>query len=200
VSEYWRARLEWHHALGLAQQYGIADGASFPPAENESRLGVVDTWREAIAKQMLTPAPDLGAATWKRAKLKSSDFKHLPIKAARAEQAIADDVAFLAAHPTRRGIDSETVSRRRAFKEAMRQRIRDIAASRDLSDEEIKPVLRLKHREIGEFTERHGVNLEWLLERKGRVFEKDPICSSSDNLRLIRRFEKGGSGSSVVRV
>jgi hypothetical protein len=67
------------------------------------------------------------------------------------------------------------VARRRAFKEAMRRRIRDVAASRDLSDEEIKPVLRLKHHEIGEFTEKHGVNLEWLLEDKGRVFEKDPI-------------------------
>jgi hypothetical protein len=60
-------------------------------------------------------------------------------------------------------------------KDAMRQRIRDIAASRDLSDEEIKPVLKLKHHEIAEFTEKHGVNLEWLLEGKGRIFEKDPI-------------------------
>ena len=57
----------------------------------------------------------------------------------------------------------------------MRQRIREIAASRDLSDEEIKPVLRLKHQEIGEFTEKNGVNLEWLLEGKGRIFKKDPI-------------------------
>jgi hypothetical protein len=57
----------------------------------------------------------------------------------------------------------------------MRQRIRDIAASRDLSDEEIKPVLKLKHHEIAAFTEKHGVNLEWLLEGKGRVFEKDAI-------------------------
>jgi hypothetical protein len=169
MSEYWRARLDWHSALETAQQCGIADSASFPSAED--RFGLVDTWREAVAKQLLTPAPDLGAVTWKRAKLKSSDFSYLPIKAARAEQAIADDLAFLAAHPTRRGTDSETVSRRRAFKEAMRQRIRDVAASRNLSDEEIRPVLRLKHHEIGEFTEKHGVNLEWLLEGKGRVFE-----------------------------
>jgi hypothetical protein len=52
--------------------------------------------------------------TWKRAKLKNSDFKHLPINAARAEQAIADDVVFLAAHPTRCGTNSEAVLRRRA--------------------------------------------------------------------------------------
>jgi len=67
------------------------------------------------------------------------------------------------------------MERRRKFKEAMRQRIRDVAASRDLSDEEIKPVLRLKHQQIAEFTEKHGLNLEWLPEGKGRVFEKDPI-------------------------
>jgi hypothetical protein len=98
-----------------------------------------------------------------------------PIRQGRAvEKAIADDLAFLAAHPVPRS-NSEARARRREFKEAMRQRIRDIAASRDLSDEEIKPVLTLKHHEIAEFTEKHGVNVEWLLEGKGRFFEKDPI-------------------------
>jgi hypothetical protein len=99
VSEYWRARLEWHETLGIAQKWEIGDSASFPSTENENRLSLLDTWRAAVAKQLVTPAPDLGAVTWKRAKLKSGDFLHLPIKAERAEQAIADDVAFLAAHP-----------------------------------------------------------------------------------------------------
>jgi hypothetical protein len=72
------------------------------------------------------------------------------------------------------------MAHRREFKDAMRQRIRDIAASRDLSDEEIKPVLRLKHQAIGEFTEKHGVNLEWLLEGRGRVFKTDPIRLSPE--------------------
>jgi hypothetical protein len=63
---------------------------------------LVEKWREAVAKQLLTPAPDLGAITWKRAKLKSGDFDHLPVKEPRVEQAIADDEAFLAAHPTRK--------------------------------------------------------------------------------------------------
>jgi hypothetical protein len=96
------------------------------------------------------------------------------VKPERIERAIADDLAFLAAHPVRR-LNSEAWARQREFKEAMRQRIRDIAASRDLSDEEIKPVLTLKHHEIANFTEKHGVNIEWLLEGKGRIFEKDPI-------------------------
>ena len=67
--------------------------------------------------------------------------------------------------------NSEAWARQREFKEAMRQRIRDIAASRDLSDEEIKPVLKLKHHEIAEFTKKHGVNLEWPLGGEGRIFE-----------------------------
>ena len=58
--------------------------------------------------------------------------------------------------------------------------IRDIAASRDLSDEEIKPALSLKHHEIAEFTEKHGVNLDWLLEGRGRIFKKDPIRLSQN--------------------
>jgi hypothetical protein len=97
----------------------------------------------------------------------------LPVKPDRIERAITDDVEFLTAHPARRS-NSETMARRREFKEAMRQRIRDIAASRDLSDEEIKPVLKLKHHAIACFSEEHGVNLEWLLEGKGRIFKRGP--------------------------
>src|SRR5437879_3809476 len=77
VADYWQARLDWCSALGIAQKYGIADSASFPSAENESHFGLVDKWRDAVAKKLLTPAPDLAAITWKRAKLKSSDFPYL---------------------------------------------------------------------------------------------------------------------------
>ena len=120
------------------------------------------------------PAPNVAAVAWKRAKLSGGDFPYLPVKPERVERVIADDEAFLAAHPVRRS-NSEAMAHRREFKEAMRQRIRGIAASRDLSDEEIRPVLKLKHHEIANFTEVHGVNVEWLLEGKGRIFKKDPI-------------------------
>jgi len=71
--------------------------------------------------------------------------------------------------------NSGAMAQRREFGEAMRRRIRIIAAFRDLSVEEIKPALTLKHHEIAKFTEKHGVNLEWLLEGKGRIFKKDKI-------------------------
>jgi hypothetical protein len=179
VADYWRARLDWQSALGIAQKYGIGDSASFPaPREIENRSSLVDTWREAVAKQLLTPAPDLAAINWKRAQLAGRDFSYLPIKAPRVEQAIADDLAFLAAHPTRHSKrnNSDAMARNREFKEAMRWRIKAIAVSRNLSDEDVKGAMTCKHHEVGKFVEKHGVNIEWLLEGKGRIFKKDPIA------------------------
>jgi hypothetical protein len=128
----------------------------------------IGRYREALVKQLLTPAPDLRSVTWKQAALASRQFRHTSVKSERIERAIAEDLAFLAAHPIRHN-NSEAAARRRAFKEVMRRRIRDVAASRDLSDEEIKPALTLKHQEIAHFSEQHGVNIEWLLEGRGRT-------------------------------
>jgi hypothetical protein len=91
TADYWHARLKWHHELGFAQRYGIGDSGSFPPQAFACSSEGADTWREAIAKQLLTPAPTLAAVAWKRAKIKSGDFNHLPITLARAEKAITDD-------------------------------------------------------------------------------------------------------------
>jgi hypothetical protein len=173
ATEYWHARLKWGHELETAQRYGIGDSGSFPPPAPACPFEAVDTWREAVAKQLLTPAPTLGDVAWKRAKIKSDEFNRLPITLARAEQAVADDLAFLAAHPTRRS-NGEAMARTREFKEVMRQRIREIAASRDLSDEEIKPVLSLKHQRVAEFVDKHGVNFKWLYEGIGNIFKTGP--------------------------
>jgi hypothetical protein len=102
TTSYWRVRLDWHSELKCAQQWGLADSGSFPPAADENRISLVEMWREAVVKQLLTPAPNVGAVAWKRAKLSGRDFRYLPVKPDRVERAIADDVAFLAAHPTRR--------------------------------------------------------------------------------------------------
>jgi hypothetical protein len=177
VADYWHARWRWHHELEAAQRYGIGDSASFPPPVSAGPFKGVDMWREAVAKRLITPAPTLADVAWKRAKVKSDDFKQLPIALARAEQAIADDLAFLAAHPVRRGSgsNSEAMARKREFNEAMRQRIRDIAASRNLSKEEIKSALSLKHAKLVEFVGKHDINWQWMLQGVGRVFRKDPI-------------------------
>jgi hypothetical protein len=96
-----RTRLDWQHALEHAQRRGVGDSGTFPPAKDEDRFVMVDAWRAAVVRQLLTPAPDLAAITWKRSQLAGRDFAHLPVSRERAERAIADDVAFLAAHPVR---------------------------------------------------------------------------------------------------
>ena len=181
ATRYWRLRIDFQSAVSWAQRMGTPEGRFHPSdPEERDRMSMVQSWRAALVKQLLTPAWDGASVKWKQAALARGDHRYTDVKPERIERAIADDLAFLAAHPVRRS-NSETMPHRREFKEAMRQRIRDIAASRDLSDEEIKPVLKLKHHEIAEFTEKHGVNVEWLLEGKGRVFEKDPIRLSPNS-------------------
>lgn len=101
TTSYWRMRLDWHSELECAQKWGLADSGSFPPAADENRFSLVDAWREAVVKQLLTPAPNVAAVAWKRAKFSGRGFCHLPVKPERVERAITDDEAFLTAHPTR---------------------------------------------------------------------------------------------------
>jgi hypothetical protein len=166
ATRYWRLRMEFQSAISWAQQMEIPEGRSHPSdPEDRDRMSMVEKYRAALVKQLLTPARDAAAVSWKQAALAKGQHHYTGVKPERIERAIADDLAFLAAHPVRRS-NSEAMARSREFKDAMRQRIRDIAASRGLSDEEIKPVLKLKHEEVARFTEKHGVNLGWLLEGK----------------------------------
>jgi hypothetical protein len=66
-------------------------------------LSLVDTWRAALVKQLLTPAPDAGAVAWKRTQVRAENYRCTDVKPERIERAIADDVAFLEAH-TRRAV------------------------------------------------------------------------------------------------
>jgi hypothetical protein len=180
ATRYWRQRLDFEAAVSWAQRMELPEGRSHPAVDEGNRMPMVGRYRAALVKQLLTPAPDANSVKWKQMALARGQHRYTDVKPERIERAIADDLAFLAAHPVRRS-NSEAWAHRREFKDAMRQRIRDEAASRDLSDEESKPVLKLKHHEIAEFTEKHGVNIEWLLEGKGRIFKKDPIRLSPNS-------------------
>jgi hypothetical protein len=104
-----------------------------------------------------------------------------------AARQLADEMARAAEQllKTPRRTNSAATSRRREFRLAMRQRIKEIAASRNLSEEKIKPALTLKHHEIARFSERHGVNLEWLLEGRGSIFQDQ--TSMADLVRTLVR-------------
>jgi hypothetical protein len=115
LTSYWRARLNWHSALGMAQAHGVADAGGFAPASEESRTLLLERWRESLGVQLLTPAPDLCAVTWKRAQLRAGNYEHIAgMSRQRIERAIEADAAWLAAHPSKR---SMAATRRRQVDE-----------------------------------------------------------------------------------
>jgi hypothetical protein len=104
ATRYWRARLDFDDAVSFAQTMEIPEAADHPALDPNDRYSMVRRWREALAKQLLTPAPDTRSITWKRAVLAGRQFRHIGVKAERIERAIAEDLAFLAAHPVRQSI------------------------------------------------------------------------------------------------
>jgi hypothetical protein len=129
VTRFHRAKMDFVSACEAARDGGIVDVSGFKTA---SRGENVRQWREALMRKMLTPTPDGAAITWRHMTLAGGQHKHVGMRSEKLERGIAADQAFIDNHPTRRP-DPEKVGRRRAFKEAMRQRIRKIAALRDLS-------------------------------------------------------------------
>lgn len=102
VTAYWRARLDFESAVGQAQRTGVPEGRRHPIVNSEDWLPMVGRWREAIVEQLLTPSPDVRAVNWKKAALAGDQHRYTDVKPGRIERAIANDLAFLAAHPTRR--------------------------------------------------------------------------------------------------
>jgi hypothetical protein len=106
LTEYWRARLDWQAALSSAQQHNVADANSYPECDDggKDRMLLVDPWRAALVKQMLTPAPNVAASNWKRMQLRAENYLYSSVKPKRLQRAIDADVEWLSAHPTRQSI------------------------------------------------------------------------------------------------
>jgi hypothetical protein len=101
IRDYWHARWKFDDAISCVQNHKAPEGLFHPPFDPDNRWTLLAKYREAIAQQVLTPAPDTAAITWKRAALKSGQHEYTDVKSERIERAIADDLAFLAAHPVR---------------------------------------------------------------------------------------------------
>jgi hypothetical protein len=101
ATEYWNALLNFHHAVSIAAREGLREACSQSgDFSDDFRWRIVCSYREAVRRQIFTAAPDMQAVNWKRAHLSEAIF--VGAKRERMEQVIADDVAFLKAHPTRR--------------------------------------------------------------------------------------------------
>lgn len=97
-TRYWDALLTYTDAARMAAKYGV-EGAPSTPISDDERWSILERYRESLGAQLLTPAPDMASVSWKRRKLKKD---YIGVERTLAEKAIADDVAFLDAHPTRR--------------------------------------------------------------------------------------------------
>jgi hypothetical protein len=69
IRQYWKARLEMESAISCAQRHDLPEGNNHPPYDPGERWAVLANWRQAIAQQLLTPAPDTAAIAWKKAGL-----------------------------------------------------------------------------------------------------------------------------------
>ena len=77
-------------------------GRTFPPAVNpDDRMPMVEKYREALVKQLLTPAWDTASVKWTQNALARGEYRHTGVKPELIERAIGADLAFLAAHPVR---------------------------------------------------------------------------------------------------
>ena len=102
VIDYWHLSMKMDSVISRVQRHGTPEGDLHPTHDPKNHWRLVAKYREAWAHLMLTPAPDAKAVVWKRAQLKAGRHKYTDLTTERIERAIADDVEFLRAHPTRR--------------------------------------------------------------------------------------------------
>jgi hypothetical protein len=104
LTEYWLRRLRFMDAIKIADRWGFSDKTlQRQNMSYEARWRVLESYREAKRKQILTPAPDAAAVNWKRARLRDPiELGLIDLTKERVEQVIAADMAFLSTHPARR--------------------------------------------------------------------------------------------------
>jgi hypothetical protein len=115
ATRYWDVTRKFIDAVDMAQRHGVIEGHNHKQRSPQERQGLVDLYRQALVEQLLTPAPDLRAVAWKQSVVDRDDYVFWGarggpaeagtiryIKKERVERAIAEDQAFLAAHPVRR--------------------------------------------------------------------------------------------------
>jgi hypothetical protein len=101
LTNYWRAQLDFMNAVLIAKGHGLTEvSRAHAEISEKARCSNVGIYRQALGKQLLTPAPDAASVNWKRKHL--SEITYIGLKKGLLEKAIADDIAFLDAHPTRK--------------------------------------------------------------------------------------------------
>jgi hypothetical protein len=109
ATRYWKARIDFQSAVSWAQRMEIPEGRLHPSdPEDSGRMSMVRNWRAALVKQLLTPAWDGASIAWKQNALARGKYQNTDLTPDRLRLAIADDLAFIAAHPVRQSKSKTT--------------------------------------------------------------------------------------------
>jgi len=100
---YWHICMKMESAISYVQRFDVPEGKLHPVREPKDHGTLIEKYRLAWCHLMLTPAPDMRSVTWKQAQVKAENDEDTGLSGGRIVQAIADDVEFLKAHPTRKG-------------------------------------------------------------------------------------------------
>jgi len=171
VMDYWHVSMKMDSAISRVQHCEAPEGELHPIRDPKHYWTLVEKYRIAWARLMLTPAPTAREIMWKRAQLKAEKHKYTGLKTERLERVIADDVEFLRTHPTRRsgkqGMDPKKLEERREWKAAFRARVTLYAEQNGIDKSELAWLGRIKHEHLAAFADRHGLSYEWSLEGSG---------------------------------
>ena len=104
ATKYCRSPKDFQSELEDAQLHEIAEGRLYPAAERDARISMIHEYRKTLARQLRTSAWSTSTVTWKRAVLACNNYVFNGyIEKACVEKAVADDLAFPAAHPVKEG-------------------------------------------------------------------------------------------------
>jgi hypothetical protein len=122
TTRYWHTLLHFTDAVSCAKNHDVKEARTYTETSHEGRWAIVNGYRDALGRQLLTPAHDMATVNWKRRHL-SKDYVGTDKDA--IAKAIAEDIAFLDAHQT---------STSRANK--LRKRVSGVSDMRDEDGEE----------------------------------------------------------------
>lgn len=98
TTDYWFAEMQCAWATATYAKRVINDSDK-EKASIDDAVKFTREWRQAVGRQLLTPAPSKVDVAWKR---RHADDKFLSVSRNEIQAAIASDEAFLSAHPIRR--------------------------------------------------------------------------------------------------
>ena len=58
--------------MSITKKHGLKEARAHVEISEEARGPILDSYRDALGKQLLTPAPDVASVNWKRHKLSKS--------------------------------------------------------------------------------------------------------------------------------